>query len=556
MTTTMMIRVGSWLRRNAVVAAVGARSCSRSSRSSRSSRHRSFMSLTGNDWIDNGTQHYKYFASNQFHLTRLPASATHVMDVINPATQEVIGKVPETTEGEFNHMVRQAQEAYDTWRTVPVQHKQRIMLEYQRLLRLASDDVAHLIVLENGKTLNDARGDVFRGLEVVESATHVATQLLGDSLANISTNMDCVSYRQPLGVCAGICPFNFPAMIPLWMFPLAVTVGNTFILKPSEKTPSASLFLAQLACEAGLPDNVLQVVLGSTDTVNRMCRHSQIKAISFVGSNTAGEYIFHEGTTHGKRVQANLGAKNHAVVLPDADRTATIKAVVGAGFGAAGQRCMALSTLILVGQAQEWIQDIVAEAKKLKVGPGWDTSTDVGPLISKASQKRVHAIVEHAVSQGATLELDGRNVTVPGYENGNFVGPTVLTNVKTNNVCYTEEIFGPVLVCMQADTLEEAMGVVNSNRYGNGCALFTSSGAAARLFTHEIAVGQVGINVPIPVPLPMFSFTGNKASIRGDVNFYGKSGVQFYTQLKTVTSNWPYKPTDLGGVTMPIMGKK
>lgn len=368
--------------------------------------------------------------------------------------------------------------------------------------------------------------------------------------------MDIVSFREPLGVCAGICPFNFPAMIPLWMFPLAISCGNSFVVKPSEKTPSATLLLAQLLAEAGLPDNVLQVVHGSVDTVNRILEHPTIKAISFVGSNRAGEYIHNQGTAQGKRVQCNLGAKNHAVVLPDADRNAVTKALVGAAFGAAGQRCMALSTVILVGEAKAWRRDIVEQAKLLCVGAGWEDGVDVGPLIDKSAKQRVERIVEQAVDQGADLLLDGRGISVEGYPKGNFIGPTVLAISDTTSICYTEEIFGPVLVCLEADSLEEAMAIINSNMYGNGCALFTSSGAAARKFTHEIEVGQVGINVPIPVPLPMFSFTGNKASIRGDVNFYGRSGINFYTQLKTVTSNWPYQPSDLGGTTMPTVGHK
>jgi malonate-semialdehyde dehydrogenase (acetylating)/methylmalonate-semialdehyde dehydrogenase len=344
-------------------------------------------------------------------------------------------------------------------------------------------------------------------------------------------------------------------MIPLWMFPLAVTCGNTFIVKPSERTPTATLFLAQLAAEAGLPENVLQVVHGGKPMVDRICTHPDIKSISFVGSNVAGEYIFAQGTAHGKRVQSNLGAKNHAVVLPDADRAAVVKAVAGAAFGAAGQRCMALSTLVLVGQAKEWLVDLVQQGSQLQVGAGWDSTTDVGPLITRASKERVLSIIDQALVEGAELLLDGREVKVEGYPQGNFVGPTILSKVTTDNICYKEEIFGPVLVCLEANSLQEAMDIVNASPYGNGCAIFTSSGAAARKFTHEIQVGQVGVNVPIPVPLPMFSFTGNKASIRGDLNFYGRSGVQFYTQLKTVTSNWPYQPEDLGGVTMPTVGK-
>ncbi|KAL7580240.1 hypothetical protein ACA910_012979 [Epithemia clementina (nom. ined.)] len=502
---------------------------------------------------------YQNFVENKF----VSSNSKSTIKVHNPATQELIGLVPNNTEEEFEKMVRKAVIAQQEWMHVSIQQRQRVMMDYQKLIRDHTEELAAWICLENGKTLADARGDVFRGLEVVESACHIAPHLLGDSLASLSTNIDCHSYRYPLGVCAGICPFNFPAMIPLWMFPLAITAGNSFILKPSEKTPSASLLLAELACQAGLPKNVLQIVHGGTDTVKRLCQHKDIRAISFVGSNAAGEYIFQEGSSHGKRVQANLGAKNHGVVLPDADRAAVIKALVGAGFGAAGQRCMALSTLILVGESMhEWLDEICEQASKLKVGPGWEDGIDIGPLITKASKERVHKIVENSVQQGAKLLLDGRDCQVVHSDDnkkaasGNYVGPTVLSIDSTDNVAYTEEIFGPVLVCMQASSLEEAIDIINANPYGNGCAIFTASGAAARKFSHEVQVGQVGVNVPIPVPLPMFSFTGNKTSIRGDINFYGKSGVHFYTQLKTVTSNWPHKPKeDLGGVTMPTVGK-
>jgi len=320
-------------------------------------------------------------------------------------------------------------------------------------------------------------------------------------------------------------------MIPLWMFPVACTAGNTFIMKPSEKTPSAALLLAELAKKAGLPDGVLNVVHGGKNTVDGICDHEDIKAISFVGSNQAGEYIFARGTANGKRVQSNLGAKNHAVILPDADREATIKALVGAGFGAAGQRCMALSVVILVGEAREWLPDLVAEARKLTVGSGFEDGVDVGPLITRESKERVESIIGKAAEQGAVVALDGRDTAVPGYENGNFVAPTVLANVKTDNIAYQTEIFGPVLTILEAvETLEDAMGIINANPYGNGCAIFTQSGAAARKFSQEIKVGQVGVNVPIPVPLPMFSFTGSRGSIRGDLHFYGKNGVQFYVR--------------------------
>jgi len=357
-----------------------------------------------------------------------------------------------------------------------------------------------------------------------------------------------------------VAPFNFPAMVPLWMFPYAVTAGNSFVLKPSEKTPGASMLLVDLATQAGLPKGVLSVIHGGKPIVDNLCRHPTVRAISFVGSNAAGEYIHEEGSRHGKRVQANLGAKNHAVLLPDASREKSVKAIVGAAFGAAGQRCMALSTLVCVGKTQEWIDDIVGETRHLNLGCGFNAGVDVGPLITPVSQERVYRIIDQAIQEGADAPLDGRSYgkRVEGYPNGNFVHPTVLSNVSTDNVAYKEEIFGPVLTCCEpVDSLEDAIQLINRNRYGNGVSLFTSIGAAARKFTHEIAAGQVGINVPIPVPLPMFSFTGNKASIRGDMNFYGKSGIQFFTQLKTVTTNWPIDAaTDLGSVIMPTMGKQ
>lgn len=515
----------------------------------------SATALSKEFWLDPETGIYKNYLSGKF-VTSPKATSFH--SVFNPATNELIGSVPDTTDADFENTMAVAQAAFEDWRTVPVQQRQRVMLEYQRLIREHTNELAGLITLENGKTIADAKGDVFRGLEVVESACQVAPALLGDSLAGLSTSIDCVSYREPLGVCAGIAPFNFPAMIPLWMFPLAITAGNSFVLKPSEKTPGASMLLVDLATKAGLPEGVLSVVHGGKPTVDNLCRHPAIKAISFVGSNAAGEYIHEEGSRHGKRVQANLGAKNHAVLLPDASRAATVKAIVGAAFGAAGQRCMALSTLVCVGKTQEWIDDIVHDAKALTVGCGFDAGVDVGPLISPQSQEHVNHIIGQAVEEGANIPLDGsKNDKAEGYPNGNFIHPTVLSNVSTDNIAYREEIFGPVLTCVEpVDTLDDAIQLVNSNPYGNGVALFTSSGAAARKFTHEITSGQVGINVPIPVPLPMFSFTGNKASIRGDLNFYGRSGVQFYTQLKTVTTNWPIdESTELGGVSMPTMGK-
>mmetsp|Transcript_5944 Transcript_5944/g.9906 ORF Transcript_5944/g.9906 Transcript_5944/m.9906 type:complete len:544 (-) Transcript_5944:210-1841(-) len=498
------------------------------------------------------------YYQNRIDGSYVTSTASNSTAVTNPATQQVLGHVPHSTTPEVQKAIASAHAAFQDWKHVPIQQRQRIMLNYQALIRHHTDDLAYLIALENGKTMADARGDVFRGLEVVETCCNMADKIMGESLGGISGTIDCVSYRQPLGVCAGVAPFNFPAMIPLWMFPVACTAGNTFVLKPSEKTPGCAMLLAELVQQAGLPDGVLNIVHGSVDVVAQLCTAPDVKAISFVGSSAVGEAIHAKASAHGKRVQANLGAKNHAAVLPDASREATIQAIAGAAFGAAGQRCMALSAVVFVGDARAWIPDLVAAGRALTVGSGFDEGVDVGPLISPESKQRVEHVIGEAVHQGAELLLDGRGVVVPGFEGGNFVGPTVLSNVTTDNIAYTTEIFGPVLVCLEVDTLEDAMEIINNNPYGNGCAIFTSSGATARKFQQEVDVGQVGINVPIPVPLPHFSFTGSRGSIRGDVHFYGKQGVQFYTQIKTVTSNWPYEHAsdNLGGVTMPTLGKQ
>ncbi|CAK0781245.1 Methylmalonate-semialdehyde dehydrogenase [acylating], mitochondrial [Coccomyxa viridis] len=466
------------------------------------------------------------------------SQATEWVDVTNPATQEVVSRLPQTTEREFNAAVQAAKDAYPTWRNTALPTRSRVMFKFQELIRQHMDELAANVTLEQGKTLPDARGDVFRGLEVVEYACNLAVDLRGEFIENVSSGMDTYSIRQPLGVCAGICPFNFPAMIPLWMFPIACTTGNTFVLKPSEKDPGASMMLAELAMEAGLPKGVLNIVHGTHDTVNRILDHKDIKAISFVGSDAAGRYIYERGSASGKRVQANMGAKNHAVVLPDANPEATVAALTGAAFGAAGQRCMAISAAVFVGGIEAWKERLIEKAKALSVGPGDASETDVGPLISPEAKDRAARLVQSGVDQGAQILLDGRGVRVPGYESGNFMGPTLIAGVKPNMDCYSEEIFGPVLVCLEAETLDEAVAIINSNEHGNGTALFTRSGPAARKFQNEVEVGMVGINVPIPVPLPFFSFTGWRGSFHGDLHMYGKAGVQFFTQPKTVTTNW------------------
>ncbi|KAH8519897.1 hypothetical protein H0E87_001370 [Populus deltoides] len=484
------------------------------------------------------------------------SQSSSTIDVINPATQEAVSRVPLTTNEEFRAAVSAAKQAFPAWRNTPITTRQRVMLKLQELIRRDIDKLAMNITTEQGKTLKDAHGDVFRGLEVVEHACGMATLQMGEYVPNVSNGIDTFSIREPLGVCAGICPFNFPAMIPLWMFPVAVTCGNTFILKPSEKDPGASIILAELAMEAGLPDGVLNIVHGTNDVVNAICDDDDIRAISFVGSNTAGMHIYSRASAKGKRVQSNMGAKNHAIVLPDANVDATLNALVAAGFGAAGQRCMALSTVVFVGDPQSWENKLVERAKSLKVNSGMEPDADLGPVISKQAKERVCRLIQSGVESGARLLLDGRNIVVPGFEHGNFIGPTILTGVTADMECYKEEIFGPVLLCMEAGSFEEAINILNRNKYGNGAAIFTASGAAARKFQTEIEAGQVGINVPIPVPLPFFSFTGSKASFAGDLNFYGKAGVNFYTQIKTITQQWKDLPGGSGvSLAMPTSQK-
>jgi len=458
--------------------------------------------------------------------------------VVNPATQTVLARVPFATIDEVDAAVAAAKQAFKSWRKTPIGTRARIFLKYQQLIREHMQELAAILTAEQGKTLPDAEGDVFRGLEVVEHAAAIGNLQLGELANNVAGGVDTYTLLQPIGVCAGITPFNFPAMIPLWMFPMAIATGNTFVLKPSEQDPMVTMRLVELALEAGIPKGVLNVVHGGEDVVNAICDHPDIKAVSFVGSTKVGTHVYHRASQAGKRVQCMMGAKNHAVVLPDANKEQTLNAMAGAAFGAAGQRCMAASTAVLVGEAQSWIPELVVKAKTLKVNAGNASGTDVGPLISCAARERVEAFIASGIEQGATLELDGRQPQVPGYEQGNFVGPTIFSGVKPGMRIYDEEIFGPVLVILAADSLDEAIDIVNANPNGNGTAVFTQSGAAARKFQEEIDVGQVGINVPIPVPVPLFSFTGARASKLGDLGPYGKQVVMFYTQTKTVTQRW------------------
>ena len=459
-------------------------------------------------------------------------------DVVNPATQEVLAQVPFATDAEINAAVASAKEAYKSWKNTPIAARARIMLKLQALVREHMGRIAQTLSAEQGKTLADAEGDVFRGLEVVEHACSIGTLQLGEFAENVAGGVDTYTIRQPIGVCAGITPFNFPAMIPLWMFPMAIVCGNTFVLKPSEQDPMTPMLLADLALQAGVPPGVLNIVHGGKRAVDALCTHPDIAAVSFVGSTAVGTHVYDLASQHGKRVQCMMGAKNHAVVLPDANKEQSLNALVGATFGAAGQRCMATSVTVLVGEAQKWIPDIVAKAKTLKVNAGVEKGADLGPVVSKNAKQRILGLIESGIAEGAKLELDGRTIKVAGYEKGNFIGPTVFSGVTPTMKIYTTEIFGPVMVIVGVNSLDEAITLVNNNPFGNGTGIFTQSGAAARKFQSEIDVGQVGINVPIPVPVPFFSFTGSRGSKLGDLGPYGKQAVQFYTQTKTITSRW------------------
>eukprot|EP00929_Paragymnodinium_shiwhaense_P104405 TRINITY_DN687_c0_g1_i5.p1 TRINITY_DN687_c0_g1~~TRINITY_DN687_c0_g1_i5.p1 ORF type:complete len:547 (-),score=120.28 TRINITY_DN687_c0_g1_i5:377-1969(-) len=470
---------------------------------------------------------------------KVQSKATEFVNVYNGATGKVIAKTPICTADELQTAAESCAEAFKSWSQVAPSTRARVMHKLEGAIQDETEVLAKLITEELGKTIPDSKGDVFRGLEVVEIACNVPMMLQGETLPNVASGVDVHSYRTPLGVTGGICPFNFPAMVPLWMWPLSVTAGNTMLLKPSERVPLSAVKLAEMAHDCGLPPGVLNIVHGTHDCVNFICDSPIIKSVSFVGGNRAGEHVYQRASKAGKRAQCNLGAKNHAVILPDADPANVVNALAGAGCGAAGQRCMAISVAVFVGKARELIPQIAEAAAKLKCGPGSDPSSDLGPVVTKESKARIEQLIQSGVDEGAKLWLDGRNPKVPaGFEDGWFVGPTVFGGVKPGMQIYDQEIFGPVLSCVEVDTYEEAIKLVNSSEYGNGTAIFTRSGAAARKYVHETECGQVGVNVPIPVPLPMFSFTGNKKSINGDLNFYGKAGLNFFTQWKTVTSAW------------------
>jgi malonate-semialdehyde dehydrogenase (acetylating)/methylmalonate-semialdehyde dehydrogenase len=479
-------------------------------------------------------QHVPLLIDGEF----IPSTSTQMIDVTNPANNKVIAQVPCATEAELDAAIASAKNAFLTWREVPAPERARVMMRYQHLLKEHHHEIATLLSSETGKTFADALGDVWRGIEVVEQAMSVPSMMMGETAENVARGIDTCSFIQPLGVCLGITPFNFPAMIPLWMFPMAIACGNTFILKPSEQDPLTPMRLAELFIEAGAPKGVLNVIHGGKDQVNRLLIDPEIRAVSFVGSVPVGQYIYKTATDHMKRAQCFAGAKNHSVIMPDANKAQVLSNIVGASVGAAGQRCMAISVAVFVGSSKHWIPELAQMLKGVTPGLWDDESAGYGPVISPQAKQRVLSLIQQGKAEGADCLLDGSEFTVPGYEDGNWIGPTLFNNVTEDMVIYQQEIFGPVLCCMSVDTLEEAIALVNRNPYGNGTSIFTASGAAARKYQHEIEVGQVGINVPIPVPLPFFSFTGWKNSFYGDLHAYGKQAIRFYSETKTVTSRW------------------
>lgn len=479
------------------------------------------------------------------------SSTSQFIPVTNPADNSVIAHTPCATDDEIQRAIASAKVAFQTWKEVPVTDRARVMMRYQALLKAHHDELGELLSKETGKTFADAKGDVWRGIEVVEQAINMPALMMGETVENVARGIDTASYIQPLGVCTGITPFNFPAMIPLWMFPMAVAAGNTFILKPSEQDPLTPVRLAELFMQAGAPKGVLSLVHGGKAQVDALLTHEDVRAVSFVGSVSVGQAIYQTASQHMKRAQCFAGAKNHTVIMPDANKEQVLNNLVGASVGAAGQRCMAISVAVFVGDAKQWIAELKPLFEGVRPGLWNDEQAAYGPLISADAKARVLALIKQGKAQGAKCLVDGSDFSLPGYEAGNWVGPTLFTDVTTDMAIYQEEIFGPVLCCICVATLDEALALVNRNPYGNGTSIFTSSGAVARKYQHEVEVGQVGINVPVPVPLPFFSFTGWKKSFYGDLHAYGKQAVRFYTETKTVTSRW-FEDDIPGGPNMTI----
>jgi malonate-semialdehyde dehydrogenase (acetylating) / methylmalonate-semialdehyde dehydrogenase len=476
-------------------------------------------------------------------------------DVFNPNTGEVQARVQLATADEVDRVVQSALRAQQTWALVNPQRRARVMFEFKRLVEARMDELAELLSSEHGKVIADSKGDIQRGLEVIEFACGIPHALKGEYTEGAGPGIDVYSMRQPLGVCAGITPFNFPAMIPMWMFGVSIAVGNAFVLKPSEKDPSVPVRLAELMMEAGAPSGVLNVVHGDKTAVDAILDHPDIRAVSFVGSSDIAHYVYSRGTAAGKRVQAMGGAKNHGIILPDADLEQATKDIIGAAYGSAGERCMALPVVVPVGRktADEVRERVLAELETLKVGISTDAAAQYGPVVSLAHRQKIEGYIEMGVQEGAELVVDGRGFALQGYEKGFFIGPTLFDHVTPAMKTYQEEIFGPVLQIARAETFEEALSLPSQHQYGNGVAIFTRNGRAAREFASRVNVGMVGINVPIPVPVAYHSFGGWKRSAFGDANQHGMEGVRFYTKVKTITARWPEGAVEDSAFVIPTM---
>lgn len=488
---------------------------------------------------------------------RIAGKSGRFADVFNPATGLTETRVPLASADEVGEVVAAAKAAWPAWAKMPPLRRARILDKFKNLLIENADKLAGLISAEHGKTHDDALGEVTRGLEVVEFAIGIPHLLKGEITENVGTNVDSHSLRQPLGVVAGISPFNFPCMVPMWMFPVALACGNAFILKPSERDPSAPLLIAELLTQAGVPAGIFNVVNGDKVAVDALLVHPDVKAVSFVGSTPIARYIYATGTANGKRVQALGGAKNHAIIMPDADLDMTVGALMGAAYGSAGERCMAISVAVPVGEetANRLIEKLVPKIEALKVGPASDLTSEMGPLVTAQHLAKVKGYIDQGEKEGAKVVVDGRGFKAPqGYEGGYFVGGTLFDNVTPDMTIWKEEIFGPVLSVVRAKNYDEAIDVVSQHEYGNGIAVFTRDGDAARAFAHDIEVGMVGVNVPIPVPMAFHSFGGWKASLFGDHHMHGPEGVRFYTRLKTITTRWPTGMRAEAEFVMPTMG--
>lgn len=472
---------------------------------------------------------------------RVAGTSGNFQDVFNPAKGEAHAQVPLASSDEVKAAIASAHAAFPGWSATPVAKRAAVMFKYRELLYAHQDEIAELVSKEHGKTLADAKGELARGIEVVEFVCGMPQALKGEFSEGVSSRVDTHSIRQPLGVVAGITPFNFPTMVPMWMFPVALTTGNTFVLKPSERDPSSTLRLVELLHEAGLPAGVMNMVNGGKEAVDELLQNPDVKAVSFVGSTPVGEYIYSEGCKNGKRVQALCGAKNHMLVMPDADMDKAVDALIGAAYGSAGERCMAISVAVAVGDdiADELVAKLVPRIKALKVAPYTDADAELGPVVTKDSKERIEGYIQSGVDQGAELVVDGRGVSIAGHENGYFLGGTLFDRVTSNMDIYTDEIFGPVLVVVRVNDYETGLKLVNDHEYGNGAAIFTRDGDAAHDFTSRVQAGMVGVNVPIPVPVAYHSFGGWKRSLFGDHDIHGMEGVRFYTKMKAITTRWP-----------------